>query len=299
MVKPIQNVALVGAGGNLGPHVLDALLKAGFKVTVIARQSSTYQSSSTDIRVVRLPDSYPVEDLEDAFQGQDAVVCTVVPFSANDPRFRLVEAAVRAGVRRFIPAEFGLDMTPEALKVIPDMQQRLDVQKYYRSKESDTFSWTGIATGLFHDFGLGSANLFFIDVAARTARILEGGRIPFSTCTMPTIGLAVSRTLQRLEETKNQTLMIQSFVTTQHEILQTVEKVIGEKFAIVRHVSQADIIAESNKKQEAGDAAYRLDLICMLGMLEQDIRSKPEFANGILGIEMLDIEEATRDALRN
>jgi hypothetical protein len=64
---------------------------------------------------------------------------------------KLIDAAIAAGVSRFIPSEFSSDaLNDVVLKLLPLFGQKREVIEYLRSKESDSFTWTGIATsGLF------------------------------------------------------------------------------------------------------------------------------------------------------
>ena len=63
----------------------------------------------------------------------------------------LVDAAIHAGVKRFIPSEFSANSQNEAvLQLLPLFGQKNDLIKYLKSKESSGLTWTGIATsGLF------------------------------------------------------------------------------------------------------------------------------------------------------
>jgi hypothetical protein len=90
------------------------------------------------------------EGLEAAFKGQDAVV-SVVGATAFDEQKKFVDAAVRAGVKRFLPSEFSINSQNEAvLQLIPLFAQKKDLIEYLRSKEAEGLTWTAIATsGLF------------------------------------------------------------------------------------------------------------------------------------------------------
>lgn len=64
---------------------------------------------------------------------------------------RFVDAAVRAGVKRFLPSEFSVSSENAAvLQLLPLFGQKKEVIEYLKSKESVGLTWTGIATsGLF------------------------------------------------------------------------------------------------------------------------------------------------------
>lgn len=63
---------------------------------------------------------------------------------------KLVDAAITAGVKLFIPSEFSASSQTEAvLELLPLFREKYDLIAYLRTRE-DSISWTGIATsGLF------------------------------------------------------------------------------------------------------------------------------------------------------
>jgi uncharacterized protein YbjT (DUF2867 family) len=90
------------------------------------------------------------EGLEAAFKGQDAVI-SAVGATGFDQQKKFVDAALRAGVKRFIPSEFSANSQNEAvLQLLPLFAHKKELIEYLRSKEAEGLTWTGIATsGLF------------------------------------------------------------------------------------------------------------------------------------------------------
>lgn len=105
------------ASGSLGGPVLNALVKSGkFNVTVVKRPSSS--ATFPDLVTVRTADLSSVDSVTAAFEGQDAVVSTVG--TAGLPgQGVLVEAAVAANVKRFLPSDFGSDIANPKTGVLP------------------------------------------------------------------------------------------------------------------------------------------------------------------------------------
>ena len=135
----------------MGPPVVKALLDANFTVTALTRQSSkhTFPASVTAIPV----DFTSLDSLTDALKGQDAVVSVLGTMSVGN-QGPLVEAALAAGVKRFIPSEFGVNTRKAKGKPIGkilaakiDLVDELEV----KAKENPGFSWTGLGVGLFFD----------------------------------------------------------------------------------------------------------------------------------------------------
>jgi hypothetical protein len=95
-----------------------------------------------------------VDSLKEALQGQDALVSAAAT-PAVGSQYSLVDAAVAAGVKRFIPSEFGINtrtVQHEGLKTI--LARKIQLLDYIikKSEENPTLSWTGISTGLFFDW---------------------------------------------------------------------------------------------------------------------------------------------------
>ena len=76
-----------------------------FVVSILARQSSK-SAFPSHLKVHRVDGSYPENELLEAFQGQDAVVCATSVTSVL-LQFKLIDAAVKAGIKHFILAGFG------------------------------------------------------------------------------------------------------------------------------------------------------------------------------------------------
>lgn len=64
----------------------------------------------------------------------------------------IVEAVIKAGVKRFLPTELGFDTSSDAcLAVCPPMQSKREVIKYL-VKHEDKISWTAVCCGLWIDY---------------------------------------------------------------------------------------------------------------------------------------------------
>jgi saccharopine dehydrogenase-like NADP-dependent oxidoreductase len=145
----IKTVAIIGAGGNIGSAILPRLLQTNLDVTVISRpdSKSTFPSS---VKLIRVP--YDVENLTAAFKGQDAVVCCLT-ISALGAGKTFVDAALAAGVKWFLPSEYGHDPTDQRIvDLLPVLKIKTSIVKYLREKEGEGLSWTGVITGLFFDW---------------------------------------------------------------------------------------------------------------------------------------------------
>jgi hypothetical protein len=99
-----------------------------------------------------IDDNYPEKDLLDIFTGQDAVISMVGP-RGRTTQIKFVNAAVAAGVKRFIPSDFSGDSRhPAGLMILPHFKDKNDIVDYLKKQESKGLSWTGVFTGIFFDW---------------------------------------------------------------------------------------------------------------------------------------------------
>jgi hypothetical protein len=140
------------AGGNLGPPILKALDDdPQFNVSILTRSSSK-STFPSHIKVHRVDDSYPENELVEAFKGQDAVISTVA-LGGVLQQIPMIDAAVKAGVKRFLPAEYGGNKSsPKVTERLSFLNSKEKVLTHLKSQEEKGLSWTGIATGPFFDW---------------------------------------------------------------------------------------------------------------------------------------------------
>jgi hypothetical protein len=90
--------------------------------------------------------------LATALQGQDAVLC-LLGTAALAHETALIDAAVTAGVKWFVPSEFGHDTTDDkVVGLLPLFKGKTKVIDHLRTKESSGLNWTAIITGLLYDW---------------------------------------------------------------------------------------------------------------------------------------------------
>lgn len=289
----IQKVTIVGANGRLGPAILNALLSTNtFTVTVLSRSSSksTYPSPT---QVNRISDDFPMEELVSALRGQDALV--VVFAGTNDElQIRLADAAATAGVKRFIPADFGsCDSSSErALELMPLYVAKKKVRQHLEELESQGLSWTSLVCGHFFDYGLKSGLLQF-DLGERKVNVFDGGEIKWSATTTGTIARAVVRVLQKEDQTQNRMLYIQSFCLTQNEVTRSLERAMGQKWEVEQSGSH-EYIRHWKAEADNGDGEATERLVSVLGIVDANWEGKKDFANGLLGLETEDLDQVVR-----
>ncbi|MCJ1475488.1 hypothetical protein MMC13_004151 [Lambiella insularis] len=263
MSGAFKNVIVVGAGGNLGAPILSALdSNKHFTVSVLARQASK-STFPSHVKVHSVGNDYPEAELLEAFKGQDAVVSAITSYGPGvSQQKKLIDAAVKAGVKRFVPSEFGsntLDKNARAL--LPQLfGAKLEIVEYLRGKEKEGLTWSAFVTGPFFDWGLAVGFLGY-NLKERKATIYDDGNTVWSTTTLATIGKAVSNAMLVPEKTANKYLFIDSFTVSQNEVLESLERVTNEKWD-VKHVDAEGQKKEGLDKFSKGDFSGVMQLLC-------------------------------------
>lgn len=296
----IVNVTLVGATGNLGSQILDALVSEGsFKVTILQRASSKSKPAHADkILVHTISEDLIHDELVDRLRGQDALIVCYRAQDAN-AQIKFGKAAAEAGVRRLIPADFGScdsngKRERELVKLFErKVQVRQSLQELAQQNES--FTWTSLVNGHFFDWGL-RENFLHFNMQTRKADIIDDGNTRSSQATLPQIAKATVRILQRPEETKNKMLFIQSFCVSQNEVLASLEKAMGAKWEITRYDSE-EFIKEKKTLADKGDADAIEDLVFVLGAIDGDWEGRPDFAMEMLGLENEDLDQVVQQVV--
>lgn len=200
------------------------MVKSGrFNVTAFTRDPSKGDYPDS-VKVVKA-DYSSVEALTDALKGQDAVVSSLRA-EAVDEQIRLVDAAIAAGVKRFIPSEFGVDTTNPKARALPVFDGKVKVQEYLEKKAAEgAITYTLIFNGAFLDWALKFK--FLLDIKEHKAVLYDDGEVHFSATTVSSVGKAVVGVLSHYEETKNQPVRVQDAAITQRQLLKIAQKVTG------------------------------------------------------------------------
>lgn len=285
MAPALKNVVLIGAGGNLGPSILKALdSDPYFTLTILSRKSSK-SAFPSHIKVHSISDDYPASELLEAFKGQDAVVSTISSAN-NQQQHAIIDAAVKAGVKRFIPSEFGSNtQNKAALDFVPMFAMKNQVTDYLKTKEAEGLTWSAIITGAFFDWGIQTGFLGF-DLAARKAQLYDSCNEKWATTTLSTIGLSVTGTLKHAEQTANQYVYVDSFTVSQNEVLASLEKATGKKWE-VEHLDSEKETKVAQQALKEGNIAGVFTLIkisAFSGKHGGNYREDHKMSNDLFGL---------------
>lgn len=250
-----------------------------------------------------------------AFQSQDAIVSAVNGANLAEVQKTMIDAAIKAGVKRFIPAEFGSSLdNPKMIKMVPLFAAKKEVSDYLETKEKDGLTWTGVINGPFFDWVRRSPNdldrwsgtalieqlvqglevgFLGYDLKNHKAIIYNGGAQRHCVTNLPTVGKAVAAVLSQPEKTANKYIHIASFQTTQKEVLALLEKATATKWEISKTTSE-----ESHnigmEKLERGDVMGSLvPLICSV-VYDDELGIYEDLDNEMLGLPKEDLDTTVK-----
>lgn len=302
MSQELKNIVVIGASGTIGKAILDALVKSGkFSVTVTTRKDSS-ATFPDQVKVEKT--DYSDSSLAQIFQGQDAVVSAITGGALSE-QHKIIDAAVKAGVKRFLPSEFGTDTTNKnGRDICPVFTAKMDVidRLEAKARENSNFSWTAVATGLFFDFCLRSAFLG-IDLKAQTANIWGSGDQRWSTTNVETVGKSVVGVLERPAETKNRFVWVESFSTSQNDVVAALEKTTGKRWQ-VNKVKTADQIKTGNELVAKGESAG-IALLIIGAIFTEDVDTGADFSksrkidNDLLGLPKEDLQTTIQEIVKD
>ncbi|KAJ8125978.1 hypothetical protein O1611_g7660 [Lasiodiplodia mahajangana] len=284
MAQTIRNVMLIGGGGLFGTEICAALQKEqAFKLTILSRKCSK-SIFPPHLRAVEVDDDYPVDQLVEAFKGQDALV-SAIPGRPYTVHLRMIDAAIQAGVKRFIPSEYGNNTCTAAAELVSLYGDKAKVITYLKEKENTGLTWTAIHAGQFFDWGLESGWLDYY-LNEKRVTIYDSGDKLWSTTNIGTVAMAVAKVLLKPDETKNKPMFIASFTVSQSQVLEALEALTGSKWAVSRMTSEEAF--EKAKKLDNKDHSEGLKLLILMLLYADDADRGANFEkDGLLCNELL------------
>lgn len=225
-------IILAGATGELGFLIAGFILKRGGVVKALVRQGSSNPRVSELRRIgaeIIEVDFANVDELTRACAGGTCVVSALSGLRdvIVDMQMRLLNAAVAAGIPRFIPSDFSIDFTK-----LPDGSNRnLDLRREFGRKLNDApIAATSILNGMFTDLLTGQAPV----VLFKIKRVLYWGNadqlMDFTTMRDTADYTAAAA----LDPTTPRYLRIAGEVATIRDIQRAASEATGKKFGTLR-----------------------------------------------------------------
>lgn len=278
------------ATGLVGTAVLDALSKSGhFQISVLSRKPTI--QGNDEIATILPSVRHSVVDYEDinalveALRGQDAVVSTIGKVSTGKAQQNLVDASVAAGVRHFIPSEFGADMKDSTIAAFPIYQSKVTLERYLEQRATQSsLCYTYIYNNIIFEFGLRTGSI--IDIKNRRIHLYDGGQHLFTSARLCTIGLAVVEILLRPTLFANKAVRIGDIQTSQQKILDSARKLMPDEQWTVLHVDTKQLVQDVQPDIAAHNFNFRVfSAYATRGAFGSDLNGcYKEMDNDLLGI---------------
>lgn len=304
-VSAAKSILIVGATGTLGSAVLNGFLadkyKGAVSVSVLARplaadatdakKAAAASLTARGVKVVTGDLSSSVEQLTPLLKGFDVVISAVAGANLGADQLRLISAAKAAGVRWFVPSEFGFDAAAAGRgSIIPIFDDKIIAVEAVKAAGLD---YTLFATGAFTEYAL--SPFFGVDSATKTLTYPISGAAKFTTTTLADIGAIVADAIVT-GKGRNATVKTAGATLTYAQLGDVLDRVSGSKWTRVTR-SKADY--------EAALAKNTYDYQARFGLLLGDAKLEAanswdvkESYNAKNGIAVTSVEESAKKAIK-
>jgi nucleoside-diphosphate-sugar epimerase len=227
-----STIVVAGATGNLGGRIARALRERGASVRALVRQGTARDKlerlREVGVAIARA-DLSSVSEVTPACSGAFCVVSALAGLRdvIVETQTVLLDAAIKAGVPRFIPSDFSIDFT----KLPPGENRNLDLRRdFHKRLDKTSIRATTIFNGAFADMLTGPMPLILF----KLKRVLYWGdadqRMDFTT----TDDTAAFTASAALEPSTPRFLRIAGDQLSARELAAVVTEVTGKKFRLLR-----------------------------------------------------------------
>ncbi|KAL4999765.1 NAD(P)-binding protein [Aspergillus recurvatus] len=197
-----------------------------------------------------------------ALEGQDAVVDAIL---SPDPTVSigLIDAAVTAGVYRYIAPGFTIHPKYEKARSLPIFRGKAQIYDHLQKVANDQkITWTAISNGGFLDWCLRTGFLNLDLIKRKTVLMNDGTRV-FPLTVLPAVGTAVANALAQAEKTRNMHCSIYSVQKSQKEIADLAKETLGADGWETKSQDMQKVFEEALSAMTSGDYSWTVvgDLI--------------------------------------
>lgn len=169
--------------------------------------------------------AWSTEQLAEVFRGFDTVISCVGFTVGAGMQLKLAHAVVDAGVRRFVPWQFGADYDVIGRGSPQDLfDEQLDVRDLLRSQSRT--EWVIVSTGMFTSF-LFEPSFGLVDLPGRTVHALGGWDTAVTVTTPQDIGALTARILFTAPRIVDEVVYVAGDTITYGDLADLVDDVLG------------------------------------------------------------------------
>ncbi|PSJ36624.1 NmrA family NAD(P)-binding protein [Allosphingosinicella deserti] len=222
-------IALAGGTGDLGLRIAHALAARGAEVVALARAGTDTAALAATGATVEVVDFGDSGALQGALGGAACLVSALNGLEGTilDLQGRLLDAAVAAGVPRFIPSDYSLDFT----RTKPGRNRNLDVRRRFMARvDAAPIRATSILNGAFADLLAGQA-----PIVLRGPRMVLHWGSPDQALDFTTKDdVAAFTAATAMDDSAPRILRIAGDEVTPRDLAATMERLTGRRFRLVR-----------------------------------------------------------------
>ena len=225
-------ILVAGATGNLGERIVKALLKRGAEVRIVVRASSDSEKinrlEKLGVEVFKV-NKWNWDELTKACLGVSCVVSSLAGLREViiDAQKVLLDAAIAAGVKRFIPSDYSLDFTKFSYGENRNLDLRREFHEYL---DKTSISSTTIFNGAFTDLITDQMPLILF----KQKIVLYWGSADYRWNFTTVDDTAVYTANAALDSSTPRYLRIAGDQINPREIKMVTSEVTGEKFRLLR-----------------------------------------------------------------
>lgn len=251
-------ILVAGATGNLGSMISLALVKRGAVVKALVRNDSDVTKTSIlkDAGIEVIPVNYDdVENLRKACEGVNCLVSALAGLSdvILAMQKNLLDAALSAGVKRFIPSDFCTDYNA----LIPGENRNFDLRREFKEHIDKTdISATSIFNGAFAD--ILKYNTPILNLKNKTIGYW-GDKADWKLDFTTVKNTAAFTSEVALQEQTPRNLHIASFQISPKILSELIESITRQTYT-VHKLGEMDQLSDSIKLQRASNPSGEMEL---------------------------------------
>jgi len=250
MTSQFKVVLIAGATGSLGKQIAEAFLnKKIFEVKILIRPNIQDEKKQQLLNELKSKGAVLVEgalddvnSLKKVLLGVDLVVSALSGPALGAEQINLIRASKEAGVKRFAPSEYGLDIeAPKQNGIdVPMFGSKIAAREELRKLNLE---YVILETGLFNEY---IVPLCGFDLEKGVVKFGGSGHQKFSTTLISDIAKVVPD-ISTHPNAGNKKVNIQGDLVTIEELIQLAETILGKK------LERNQITAEQLKAQIASE----------------------------------------------
>ena len=247
--------------------------------------------------------------LVSALQGQQFLAITLSVRAPPDTHSKIVQAAVKAGVKYIMPNMYGFDV--ENKSFAEENLTGANYIKYITELESLGASYIAMVCGFWYEWSLSLGEPWFgFDIKERKVTFFDDGNTQINVSTWQQCGRALAALLSlpesgpspAISQWKDKCLYIASFKLSQRDMLDSLHRVIGttDKDWTITYEPTAQRYKNGITEMQKGNMTGFAKALYSRSFYpngDGDYESSKGLANDLIRLPKEDLDEATKRAV--